>query len=123
MCGIIFHHLRRQTYTLSCLLNANQLNHRRKGHRKISVLVKSARKTFAIALLYLVTFLPISISFITLFLKHNGTEFSEVEKKWFKRVSCFTFLNTCIDPFIYSFRNVRFRQMFLRMKRFLIVQA
>ena len=123
MYGIIFHHLRRQTYTLSCLLNANKLNHRRKEHRKISVLVKSARKTFAIALLYLVTFLPISISFITLFLKHNGTEFSEVEKKWFKRVSCFTFLNTCIDPFIYSFRNVRFRQMFLRMKRFLIVQA
>ena len=95
----------------------NEFNVGRRKHRKTSVLVNSAKKPFAIVLLYFVTFLPIAISFLAVFSKRDETDFDQVKKLWFKRLSCFTFLNSCINPFIYSFRNARFGQMFSRMKR------
>ena len=64
--------------------------------------VKCEKKTFAIVLLYLVTFLPIAISFFAVFSKRDETDFDQVKKKWFKRLSCLAFFNSCIAPFIYS---------------------
>ena len=97
MYAIIFRHVRRQTNQTS-LGNFNKSNIGRRKHKELSVLVKSAKKTFAIDLLYLVTFLPISIAILFVFSKPNDKDLDHVAKILFKRLSCFAFLNSCINP-------------------------
>ena len=117
MYGTIFGQMKRQHNRIS-LEDCNQSNRRRRiqNHRKLYILVKSANKPFAITLLYLLTFLPISLSSIVLFSRrNNGEGFDDVSRIWFWRLCCFTFLNSCINPIVYSFKNARFRRSFSRM--------
>ena len=119
MYGVIFRYVNRQTRQIN-LGDFSQSDMRRKRLRKVLLLVKSAKKSFTIAFLYLVTFLPIPIYCIVLKLYFGCEVEEDIDcmisfETWFRRLNCFTFLNSCINPIIYSFKNTRFRGMFLKM--------
>ena len=121
MYGVIFRHVNRQTRRIN-LEDFSQSDTQRKRLRKVFLLVKSAKKSLTIALLYLVTFLPLPIYFIVMKwyfecnLEEDIVSVCLISFEiWFRRLNCFTFLNSCINPIIYSLKNIRFRRMFLKM--------
>ena len=119
MYGVIFRYVNRQTRQIN-LGDLIQSDIQRKRLRKVLLLVKSAKKSFTIAFLYLVTFLPIPIYFIVVKFYFECKVEEDIDcmisfETWFRRLNCFTFLNSCINPIIYSFKNTRFRRMFLKM--------
>lgn len=107
MNGILFHQARTQAKTIS-FGDVNGPNKLAIKHQKLVITIKLAYKTIVISLLYFVTFVPCSVVF---FATWND---KLLFQKWFIRVSCFTFCNSCIDPFVYSFGNARIRKMFCR---------
>lgn len=105
--GILFHQARAQAKKQSVgdVIGSKEFAIK---HKKMIITVKSAYKTIVISLLYLITFLPCSAVFFATWNDNLSWQ------KWFFPVSSFTFLNSCINPFVYSFGNSRFRKMFYR---------
>ena len=117
MYGAIFRNVRRQTNQISSA-EFYESSIGRKRHKKVTLnlLVKSAKNTFAIALFYLVTFLPISTLSILCFSSDLGSRVHHCGFQiWFMCLYCFTLLNCGINPIIYSLKNARFHRMFSRM--------
>ena len=110
--GILFHQARTQAKKIigGDISGSKKLAIKR---QKLAITIKSAYKTIFISLLYIVTFLPCSVVFFA--------TWSDKESKqiWSIRISSFTYLNSCINPFIYSFGNSRFRKMVYRVIDFM----
>ena len=115
MCAIIFNQARKQSLR-QCQVSPEQQLHLgdgrfpsskySKNRRKVLVgLLKSAKRTYAVALLYCLTLLPVLIATI-------GKAFIEISEEWMTPLLCIAFFNSCINPFIYSFGSARFRLMF-----------
>lgn len=112
--GFIFREIRKQSKRIS-FRSINGSNMSARERKKFALIIKSATKTFAVALLYLITFLPCSIYFYATYSKRVAKDDKLGNRTWDIRLFCFTFLNSCINPLIYSFGNARFRKMFWRL--------
>lgn len=114
MHGSIFRQTRRQLKKISLEgVGGSNVMQRRK-RQKLLLILKSANKALMFALSFFITFLQCPVVFFATYsdrMAHN----SRIILIWQVRVSCFAFLHSCINPFIYSFRNTRFNEMFRRM--------
>ena len=110
--GIIFHQARKQAQTVN-VRDFNASNISATKLQKLARLVKSANGTVSISLLYFLTLMPCVISTFVLSIK-NISKDDEVARTWRAIVGCVAFLNSCINPFVYSLGNSQFRKMLFR---------
>lgn len=75
---------------------------------------KSTVNTFLVVCLYFVTYLPILIYDLT-FSVDKQLRYTSISERVYAWVLSFTFLNSCINPFLYAFRNRQFKKAFFNL--------
>ena len=114
MYGSILRQIRQQLKKISLAgIGGSNVLHTRK-RQKLVLSLKSTNKALTFALSFFITFLPCLVTFFATY-SDRIAQNTRMLLLWEIRVSCFGFLNSCINPVIHSFRNTRFNEMFWRM--------
>lgn len=92
-------------------LNATCIKRPRVNILTRSSVWKSTMNTFFIVCLYFVTYLPILIYDMT-FSLGKQSRYTSMSERVYAWVLSFIFINSCIDPFLYAFRNRQFKKAF-----------
>ena len=86
-----------------------------KGYRHSHRLWKTAINTFVLVCLFYVTYIPVVV-LVVYFWWYQERQWKDLwnERAW---ISAFIFLNSCLNPFVYSMRTKRFRKALNRKLR------
>ena len=105
-------------YNLMCRRSMSNQSSISKHRRSLCLLV-------TIVVLFFICWFPFHFLMFTGTLIRNGTTFSTSTRKWFNDffyrhiyvALCLTYLNSCINPFLYAFVGHHFREGFKRLRQ------